>query len=325
MISSGVVLQSSQLSRLGINQQLLNEGSSVFVRVIADKGNGKYLGSVAGVRVNLSSNKSLAVGSSFVANISTKNGVIYVSPKSNDVVVERKIQLSMADNSQVAGLLESLGLNADELYVKILQQMKQQEMKLDTQLMYKLHNLALRFKGNEKQVAELLTAFAKKNENITEKDILQLLAYIEAYEEDCNNQNEENDNGKYLLNKLNKKDGGWFVVPFEIFNLQSDIILGKGTIRILFDSYNKIKLLNVCCVYNSKKYLFSLTFENEKCKKVRFNISSIKIDDVEFYLSKLRNNFLKKEIYPEIEWAEAFEIEGSASETEEFYAIGGSV
>lgn len=325
MISNGVILQSSQLSRVGVNQQLLHEGSSVLVRVIADRGNGKYLGSVAGVRVNLTSGKPLTVGASFVASITTKNGVIYVSPKISDIALEKSIEINVAENSQLAGLLESLGLSADDLYLNILQQMKQQEMKLDTQLMYRIHNLALRFKGKEKRVAELLTAFAKKGQNVSEKQILQLLNYLESIEDDSTEKNSDSDEGKKQLNSLNKIDGGWFVLPFEIFNLQSDEILGKGIIRLLFESNDRLKLLNLSCGYNSRKYLFSLLFENGNCKKVRFNIEALDLENIEKETKKIRAAFVRFDMPPVVEWAEAFEIEGSACESEEFYAIGGEV
>lgn len=325
MISSGVILQSSRLSRIGINQQLLNEGSSVLVRVIADRGNGKYLGSVAGVRVNLTSAKTLIPGSSFVANISTKNGVIYITPKNNEIALEKNIEINIADNSQIAGLLESLGLAPDELYLNLLQQLKQQEMKLDVQLMYKLHNLALRFKGKEKRAAEVLTLIAKKNGNITEKEILQLLNFLDSYEEYSLNSQEDSESGKFVLNKLNNIDKGWFILPFEIFNLQSDEILGKGVIRLLFDSFDKLKLMNLNCNYKTKQYLFSLSFENGNCKKVKFNIPSLKLEDVDEEVKKIKSAFMKVENFPVIEWAERYEIEGSACDSEEVYAIGGEV
>lgn len=325
MISNGVIIQSSQLSRVGVNQQLLNEGSSVLVRVISDTGNGKYTGSVAGVRVSLTSNKPLAVGSSFVASISTKNGVIYVSPKSSDIQISKNIQVNAADNSQLSAFLQSLGLSSDELYLNILQEMKQLEMKLDVQLMNKIHNLSLRFKGKEKKASELLMLLAQKGKTVTESELLDLINYLADYEDKSENQNNENKNGQKLLNDINKTDAGWFLLPFELYNLRDDIVLGKGCIRMLFDKGDRLKLLNLYCKYNNKDYLFSLLFENKFCKTVKFNISSVKIDNIEKAVEKLQKKFFTLDNPPKVLWCEPNEIEGSACESEEIFAIGGEV
>lgn len=325
MISNSVIIQSSQLSRVGINQQILNEGSSVLVRVIADKGNGRYEGSVAGIRVNLNSGKPLVVGSSFVASISTKDGVVYITPKNTEIAIGKEIEINIAQNSQIAGFLESLGISSDSLYINLFQQMKQLEMKLDTQLMYRLHNLSLRFKGKEKRASELLTALVKKNMSLNEKDLLQLLDYLSFYENESDENPANNTEGQNLLNTFNKTEKGWFIVPFELVNLKDENILGKGCIKLLFDSVNNLKLLNLCCEYSKNKYLFSLSFENKKCTKVRFNIFNLELEKVDKEIEKLKERFLKSGIAPKIEWAEIFEIEGSACESEEIYAVGGEV
>ena len=49
MVHGGISLYTGQLSRLGIPKQTLKDGSQVLVRIIADKGGGRYEGSVAGL------------------------------------------------------------------------------------------------------------------------------------------------------------------------------------------------------------------------------------------------------------------------------------
>ena len=55
MVHGGISVYTGQLSRLGIPRQTLKEGSQVLVRIISDKGGGKYEGSVAGARVTITS------------------------------------------------------------------------------------------------------------------------------------------------------------------------------------------------------------------------------------------------------------------------------
>lgn len=323
MVPNSVVIQSAQLSRAGIKQQVLKDGNSVLVRVIADKGNGKYTGSVAGVRVNLTSSKPVEVGSTFVAKISAKDGVIYVTPKTQDIRFVGNVEINAANNLQLSNFLESLGVASDSLYVNIMQQMKQLEMKLDAQLMYKLHNLSVRFKGKEKRASEILVNLIKKNVQIEEKEILQLLQFLDEYENDS--EGFESENGKKLLNKINKTDKGWYVLPYELYNLRDDAVLGKGCMNLLFDSADNLKLLNLNCNYKDKKYLFSLIFENKICKNIRFNINPFDVEKVEREISLLREKFIKADIGLSVSWAEAFEIEGTSCESEEIYAVGGMV
>ena len=122
MSSSGAVsIQSARLSQIGVNRQVLKEGSSVLVRVIADRGGGKYEGSVAGVRVQLTSSKPLQAGDSFAATISVKKGLIVVTPKDISGMAglqgagEIALQFNEVSQSQLFSLLESLGLPADNL------------------------------------------------------------------------------------------------------------------------------------------------------------------------------------------------------------------
>ena len=76
MNSNGVVIHSNRLVNNGVQSQNLQNGSSVLVRVASYKGNGVYEGFVAGVKVNISSQKQLQIGQSFPAKIFVKDGLI---------------------------------------------------------------------------------------------------------------------------------------------------------------------------------------------------------------------------------------------------------
>ena len=76
MNSNGVVIHSNRLVNNGVQSQNLQNGSSVLVRVASYKGNGVYEGFVAGVKVNITSQKQLQIGQSFPAKIFVKDGII---------------------------------------------------------------------------------------------------------------------------------------------------------------------------------------------------------------------------------------------------------
>lgn len=344
MDANALLIHSNQLSRAGLNHQILKNGSSVLVRVIDDKGNGKYTGSVAGVRVNLSSEKQLKVGSTFVANVTAKDGIIFVTPKNQSFINQNSIKLEVLNNQQIFTLLQNLGLPADGVALSLFQMSKQLEMKIEPQFLGKLYHLALKFKGKEKLAAEILLLLAKKGINAGADEILELLAFLEA-EDNHNNTFEDGTgdfaNGKNLLNQINKKEGAWFIFPFEMLrlsdragsgsgsgvNAESDERerLGWGCIKILLDKANSIKMLNFNCDYQGRKYFFNLNYENKKCKKIKCFASDILLENVDGLLLSLKKRFLKICDGIEIDWVDKSEIEGFASGGENFYGFDGSV
>lgn len=374
MIQNSVVIHSSQLSRLGIKEQVLSDGSSVRVKIIGEKGNGKYTGVVGGVKVNLTSAKPMKLGSTFIATISSKNGVIYVTPKSNEISFEKNILINQAQDSQIMNFLSQMGINADNVYVKLLQQMKQLEMKFDVNQMKKLHNIIVRMKGKEKSAIEILSILSQKGIEANEDEVLELINYLEQFEgeEEENNfvyrgneqndernenlnqtENDEKKDNTSLLNEINSKMNGWFCITYELYNIIQQTLCGKGVIRLLFTDTNNLKMMNISCVYESKKYLFNLNYEDKKCTKIKFNISKLTSTlseistqsetspqskshftrvistpsniQIESEITKLKKLFSTFKNQINIEWAESQEIEGTAFESEKIFGVGGEV
>ncbi|MCR5766082.1 MAG: hypothetical protein K6G09_08925 [Treponema sp.] len=247
MNANGIIVRTNQLLTNGIKSQFLKNGSQVLVRVLSQLPNGKYEGSVAGVRINFSSNKPLLPGSSFTANVLAKNGVIQLVPKQtgsiqpqnqqNPLQNQFQLQNNILQNQNLTSLLNSLGLPADSLSVNLLQQMQQLEMKFDLSLLGKIRNLALRIKGKEKLASQLLMILAEKGLEADKESLEKLLNELFGdFEEEKNHQNaqknmmsqQKNNNQKVekdekndyeLLNDFNSKKGKWYFLPFEIINL----------------------------------------------------------------------------------------------------------
>lgn len=323
MNANGVEIHSAQLSRSGINRQILKNGSSVLVRIINNKGNGKFEGSVAGVRVNITSERQLKVGESFIATINAKNGTIYLEPK-DAALASMTMNFSEIEEKGLLNFLSSIGVPADSFSVSVLQIIKQMGLKIDAGLITRIRNLALHFTGKEKSAAELLAVISEKGLEASEEEIRQLLILLESYEENKKNDSSSNESGKKLLNKINNESGAWYLLPFEIISTDDFSLVGKGNVRLLLEASRLLKQMNISTVYNNNKYLFSILYKGRKISNISFNVSGKKSIDDEITL--LKKKFLNAGLAPgKIEWTEADKIEGNASGLESFYSFGGKV
>lgn len=341
--ANGIIVRTNQLLTNGIKSQFLKNGSQVLVRVLSQLPNGKYEGSVAGVRINFSSNKPLLPGSSFTANVLAKNGVIQLVPKQtgsiqpqnqqNPLQNQFQLQNNILQNENLTSLLNSLGLPADSLSVNLLQQMQQLEMKFDLSLLGKIRNLALRIKGKEKLASQLLMILAEKGLEADKESLEKLLNELFGdYEKEENHQKTEQDekNDYELLNDFNSKKGKWYFLPFEIINLSqlANQNLGKGLIKLLYNGDNsKLLMTNLDCTYNNKNYLFNLFFEptqaGNKITSLAVNINPLEANEKELVVSKLKEAFLKKNVKLDVFWADKEKLEGSACGFESIFSVEG--
>ena len=324
---------------------MLKEGSSVLVRVISDRGGGKYEGSVAGVRVQLTSSKPLRPGETFTANIGVKDGTIVVTPR--EAAGEIAFSFNEVSQNQLFVLLETLGLPADKLSSSILQSFKQMGLKMDSALANKIRSLALRFAGKEKSAAEIISLLSQKGLEADEEEIKELIALLEGDErsgegsgpEQKQKQKPADDNKskEKLINRINSTEGAWYLLPFELVQLESERglgvdgrqLLGSGCIRLLFDTAKSLKLLKLDCSYNNQKYIFSLAYEGRKITNTCFNVTNEETPEKirpEEELIRLKKHFMAAGLNGgKLSWAEKEAVEGNASGLETFVSFGGQV
>lgn len=327
MVQGGISVYTNQLSRLGIPRQTLKEGSQVLVRIISDKGGGKYEGSVAGARVTITSASQLKPGSTFTAAISAKNGQILLSPNQTlqNSFGQENIKLSLMQNDQLMSFLQNLGLPADSLSFHLLQQTKQLGMKFDASFLNKLHSLALKFNGKEKRAAELLMILSKKGLDFSEDELLLLLSELGWDAADQNQQQKNPSKNECLaLRSLNSVKNSWQFFPYEI--KQNQKTLAQGNTGLLFDDNNHLQLLNLECNWLSSahRYLFSLEYKAGICMKIRMNCNG-NTEENEKIAHKLDAVFSSKGKNITIEILPAEMLEGTACQTQEFYSFGGQV
>ena len=324
-MNTGFVVHTSQLSRTSISRHPLKDGSQVLVRIISDKGGGKYEGSVAGARITINSKAPMTPGTSFKATITTQNGQILLYPmnESGEVVENALFTIETAQNEQLASLLQSLGLNPDELSYHLMQQLKQLSMKMEPSLLSKIYNLSVKFKGKEKRAAELIAILAKKGIDFSEEELLALLQELGDEPDSTDSDGKSNQNQEYkLLNKINSIKNTWQLLPYEIVSSLGP--LAKGNLSFFVDESTQLKLLNVDCTWlsNNHNYLFSLEYDKGLCRNIKMSGQRIDLERIANLLDKKINNDNRQII---IEIVDPELIEGTACGTEEFFVFGGEV
>ena len=324
-MNTGFVVHTNQLSRTSISRHPLKDGSQVLVRIISDRGSGKYEGSVAGARINLNSRAPLTPGTSFKARISIQNGQLLLFPvnESGEVAQNAFFTMETVQTEQLAAMLQSLGLNADDLSYHLMQQFKQLGMKMDSALLSKIYNLSVKFKGKEKRAAELISILAKKGIDFSEEDLLALLEELDSNPDEQSGESQDDGQENYkLLNKINSIKNTWQLLPYEILSAMGP--LAKGSLGFFIDEAANLKLLNLECNWlrNNHKYLFSLEYEKGLCRNIKISGEGPDLSKLAALLDQ-RLLAIGKEIC--IELVEPELIEGTACGQEEFFAFGGDV
>ena len=181
-----------------------------------------------------------------------------------------------------------------------------------------------------------MSLLSQKGIEADEQEIKELLMLLSGDKED-RSENQSN-HKKKLINKINSVEGSWYLLPFDLIQIvescedeiENRLVLGNGCIRLLFNSFCALQLLNVDCNYNNQKYLFSLSFEGKKIKNTYFNVSSLassynsKVPENE--ILKLKKLFISYGVNTgNISWIEKNILEGNASGLETFVKFGGEV
>lgn len=153
---------------------VLREGSSVFVRILAKTGAQTYAVSIAGGRANLISKTNFAPGTTFTAKITLKNAVPALVLQNADASESEFSFIQNFDaglnsdgtiaDAQLAAYFTSLNLPPDRVSLVLVSQMKMLGVKFDGAVMKRARNAALAASGNGQENAE--TAFVLESKGI---------------------------------------------------------------------------------------------------------------------------------------------------------------
>ena len=309
------------------SSKVLSQGDSVFVRVTADKGQGKYEAMLSGAKITLNSKRPGQVGSSFPAKVNINNGKLEIIISLNK---ENLLQTALTSlpNKEIAGLLSASGIPQNNLSLNLIKQMYQLELKMDSFSLKKFYNLALKFKGKEKSALQLLMILYKKKMEVGEDELMELLSYLDGSFEAESDRDGNGQNGDKevfeLLKRNNSIKQGWLFYPFELINYKSLELYGKGCIKIFLNSAEKIEKLNFNCNYRGKEYYFYINYKNSRMEKVNFYIDN-EASSVSELEKKISSLFTKAGKNVEVSWCQKDMFEVSGSDFEKLYTFSGEV
>lgn len=325
-VNTASINQTLPLNKIS-SSKVLSQGDSVFVRVTADKGQGKYEAMLSGAKITLNSQMPLQVGSSFPAKVNINNGKLEIIISLNK---ENLLQTALTSipNKEIAGLLSASGLPQNNLSLNLIKQMYQLELKMDSFSLKKFYNLALKFKGKEKSALQLLMILYKKKMEVGEDELLELLSYLDgSFEAESDRGGNGQAGGKEafeLLKRNNSIKQGWLFYPFELINYKSRELYGKGCIKIFLNSAEKIEKLNFNCNYRGKEYYFYINYKNSRMEKVNFYIEN-EASSVSELEKKISSLFTRAGKNVEVSCCQKDMFEVSGSDFEELYTFSGEV
>ncbi|HBG65897.1 MAG TPA: hypothetical protein DDW78_05440 [Treponema sp.] len=289
-------IQTQNITPVQDVQDTLRGGSSVFVRVLADKGGGMYLVSLGGNRVSVASRLPLQPGSSFRALVSVQDGKVLLAP-AKEPFSPAAVPPDGSPDAGLFALLAAEGFAPDDVTVKLLQFLQQGGFRVDKGLMERARRIAGRFPGREREAAEAAALLLEKGLAPTEAAVRELLALAGAggalssggqdAAPDASPEQEEPSEPLLpiyagdgalgqepglltLVNHLGTDTGHhWVILPYEWGGGELQL---SGVIRVLVNlrGKNTEKIL-INCKSNSTNYFFVLYFKNEsKVKEIRF-------------------------------------------------------
>ncbi|MBQ9495181.1 MAG: hypothetical protein IJR50_06030 [Treponema sp.] len=164
----GVYIPAASLSHAA-GMPVLREGASVRVRVIAQTGSQSYVVSFAGNRFAVTSRVPLAEGAVFNAVVSFQNGTITLKGEhavlSHAQLVQTLSPEVNADGSlapELARYFSELGLRPDAVTLALFNAVKEFGAKFDVRVLNRVHDIALKFPGKEKEAAEAALMMEQK-------------------------------------------------------------------------------------------------------------------------------------------------------------------
>lgn len=271
--------------------QVVKDNTTAFVRILKDLGEGRYLASVGGNRMNVQSQKSLSCGQTFRATLNVKDGKLVLDPSQFET--EEKEALPTKENSAIS-FLQKNGFATDGVNLKIIEFLMQSGVKISKDKISRNSKAAAEFPGKEEEAAETAALLEEKGIEPTKENILRFMMQCEKKSADSESENDEKDedtrdDDEKPICPLFEKNGGenkdgiltlsnhlkntendlhWVTLPFEWDCRGSK---WNGEIRVLINtSLKSTEKIKIKCSNKCKIYSFMLYFKDSKVTEVRF-------------------------------------------------------
>jgi len=288
-----ISIQTQNLALVNNVQSEVHEGSSVFVRVIAENSPQNYTVSLAGSRISVKSDIPLKQGDSFTAIIKTsRDGKILLIPAEQNAPLQQF--------SRIESFLAAQGVSPDDSAVKLVALLQNLGVKIDPKIISKASVVSKKFPGKERKAAEIAAVLEEKGIPATEENVKRFLMELDFNSEGNQKESKSSysqsdgsiidklyssplpqDEGLLAFFNHKKNDGPvqWLVLPYE-YNLNEKN--ARGNIRIQYN--NILKTTEKICVdvkfnsenssQNKKKdvtnYYFVVYYKLSKVREMRF-------------------------------------------------------
>lgn len=348
-----------------VTPKVLKDGAQVLVRIIKDLGGNKYEGSVAGVRVNLLTDKQYKTGEVFKANIFTKDGVLKVVPQKeaeikNEVTVT-KIQsqiinseaMETVSSPALAQFITSMGMIPDNLSNVILLQMKNLGLKFNSVLMNKIHDIAAKYPGKEKLAVELIMNFLQKGMEFDPDAIADLLLSLDNDTSDSKDYETKNfEKSEKFINPADFKNFFQTLLknsenPVGILTIGNNLgskkdINGYGSWIFLpyeiVEGEEKLssgifrlllskekKIIKFCIEHNQQENQQFFVLEFDNNKCKSLLVNTSELEKKEDLLLDLQKKFDAAGFAVQVKWEDFDRIQGNGFAEEEFFQVDGEV
>ena len=220
------------------------QAKEVFVRVLKNLGNNRYIVSFLGERTELRSKIPLQVGESFKARGFVQNGKPYFE------IIDSKAVLEEITGD--AKLLQSLGLANDSLSHLMIAFFKSFGIKINTEYLQKARFLAEAFGENKEKAAEIALFLLDKG---LEPDIELISSFLSMFL--LKNTDEKTENLFTATNHIQTSADHWLILPLEKEKAQNE----SGLLKILINKDLQItKKISISYIKNGQKIFFMLDY-----------------------------------------------------------------
>lgn len=210
MMDTGKIYIHSQNAISKENANLLREGNSVLVRILKQTGSNSYIASFAGGRFTVNSKDALKPGTTFMARLSFQNGKVNLVkiPQVQNQNSEPKAVITSSNTltSEIASLLQSLGVAPDSISKTLLQTFYATGSRVNVEKLNKARVAAMKFEGREEEAAEAALILLEKGIEPTFENISDVLTgfSLEKKFEEADGKSDESFDEKQIEKELRR-------------------------------------------------------------------------------------------------------------------------
>ena len=296
-------------------QGSLKSGDFVYISVIKKVAVNKWAIGIHGKTVPAYSDIELKTGDIIKAQVFIKGKAIILK-----LIEDRQSLLQEKLNQQ--------GITSDKLSLLIISSLIKGGLAVDAHIISKIKQLLKTVKKEDRGIISLIVQMFKKGISLDSPQIHELLSLLNYGEKRKDNKEHKRKQSEFkntiklekaikesiarrddnihnilgLFNQLKTGGENWIIIPYD-FSLEQTAL--RGTIRVLFDAYNK-KVLKVCVIvwadeeqrwsffidsetkpktmtiYSNKRQMLKKAAKGLHELALKLDNNSVKIDDIKF-------------------------------------------